>query len=521
MPPSVRVVSASESAERDRAAIERGIPSRVLMQRAGTAAAGEISSRYADRLREGAVVFTGPGNNGGDGWVVAGTLARSGIDVTVVEAVEAKSPDAIAEKQAAIDVVNSVREIPQTTGAGGADARVVIDALLGTGAEGEPRGKIAEAILTINLMHSAGARVAALDLPSGLDATTGRHSACVTADATFSFGGVKRGSLLARDCCGEIIVLDIGLDEESTKPANRGVRLPWLVDGPWVMAHVPRIRYDSHKGMRKHLAIVGGGKGMPGAVVLATRAALRSGIGLVRTLVAPDNLGDILAAAPSALISAWPTKAGEVSAQISKWADAIVIGPGLGTSDQARKLVENILADSRLPVLLDADALNVFDGDAAALGRLLRGRPALITPHAAEFARLAEIDVQDVLDNRFDVGSEVARMLGATVLLKGSPTVIFAPDGERYIVARGTAALGTGGSGDLLAGIAGTILAQTMEASTSASCAAWIHGRAAEFCEYVRGTTLDDVLYALPRAWNEAGAQVNPPVMAELPAVAR
>ena len=129
--------------------------------------------------------------------------------------------------------------------------------------------------------------------------------------------------------------------------------------------------------------------------------------------------------------------------------------------------------------------------------------------------------MKDVLDNRFDVGAEMARKLGATVLLKGSPTVIFAPDGERYVVARGTAALGTGGSGDLLAGIAGTMLAQTLDASTSACCAAWVHGRAAEFCEYVRGTTLEDVLYALPRAWNEGEPPVNPPVLAELPAVAR
>jgi NAD(P)H-hydrate epimerase len=165
--------------------------------------------------------------------------------------------------------------------------------------------------------------------------------------------------------------------------------------------------------------------------------------------------------------------------------------------------------------------LNVFDGDVGALGRLLKGRPALLTPHVAEFARLAKIDVKDVLDNRFDVGTEIARDLGATVLLKGSPTVVFAPDGERYVVARGTAALGTGGSGDLLAGIAGTLLAQTLDASVSASCAAWVHGRAAEFCEYVRGTTLEDVLYALPRAWNEEEPRVMPPVMAVLPAVAR
>jgi hydroxyethylthiazole kinase-like uncharacterized protein yjeF len=522
MPLSVRVVSARESAERDRAAIQGGTPARVLMQRAGTAAAEEIVRRYGDRLHDGAVVFAGPGNNGGDGWVVAGVLSRSGIEVTVVEAVAAKSPDAVAEKSLAVDVVKCVEGTSSLRQFAG--AQVVIDALLGTGAEGEPRERIADAIGRINELRSAGAKVAALDLPSGLDATTGSHSTCVVADVTLSFGGVKRGSLLARDCCGEIVVLDIGLDEATPLPewgaGDTVATLPWLVDGTWVGAHVPTIRYDAHKGTRKHLAIVGGGKGMAGAAVLATRAALRSGIGLVRELVAPESVAEILAASPSALITSWPATDAEVASQISRWADAIVIGPGLGKSDITRRLVEKILGDSRLPVLLDADALNVFDADVDALGRLLSGRSALITPHVAEFARLARTDVKDVLANRFDIGIEMARKLGATVLLKGSPTVIFAPDGQRYVVPRGTAALGTGGSGDILAGIAGTMLAQTADASTSASCAAWVHGRAAELCEYVRGTTLEDVLYALPRAWNEGEPPVSPPVLARLPAVA-
>jgi len=491
------------------------------MQRAGVAAAGEISRRFGDRLRDGAVVFTGPGNNGGDGWVVAGLLARSGITVTVVEAVEAKSPDAIAEKSAAADVVRIVGGSASLKTEG---AQLVIDALLGTGAEGEPRGQIADAISRINRLHSGGARVAALDVPSGLDATTGNHSVCVTADVTFSFGGMKRGSLLARDCCGDIVVLDIGLDDPPAPPhgsAGNEARTPWLVDGAWVRAHVPAIRYDAHKGTRRHLAVIAGGKGMAGAAVLCTRAALRSGIGLVRALVAPENVAEIVSAAPSALIAPWPATVADTSAQISKWADAIVIGPGLGKSEQTRRLVEMVLSDSTLPVLLDADALNVFDGDVSSLGRLLEGRSALITPHVAEFARLAKRDVGDVLDNRFDAGTAMARSIGATVLLKGSPTVIFAPDGERYVVARGTAALGTGGSGDLLAGIAGTMLAQTLDAPTSARCAAWVHGRAAELCEYVRGTTLEDVLYALPRAWNEAEPVAEPPILAELPGCSR
>lgn len=491
------------------------------MQRAGTAAAGEISRRYSEQLRGGAVVFTGPGNNGGDGWVVAGILARSGVEVTVVEVVKAtpaKSPDAVVEREAAIDSVKLADSAPD-------GAALVIDALLGTGFEGEPRGKIGEAIATINELHERGARVASLDVPSGLDATTGQHSTCVVADVTLSFGGVKRGLLLARDCCGDIVVLDIGLDDARAnapkKRAMRALSLPILVDGEWVRSRIPPIRFDAHKGIRKHLAIVGSGKGMPGAVVLASRAALRSGIGLVRVFVAPENVGPVLAAVPSALISEWPSSENQIKAEISKWADAVVIGPGLGNSTETRSLVERILRDSKVPVLLDADALNVFEADAKSLGKLLEGRPALITPHPAEFARLACIDVKSVLANRFDIGLDLSRELGVTVLLKGSPTVIFTPHGDRHVIARGTAALGTGGSGDLLDGIAGTMLAQTQDATVAGCCAAWMHGRAAEFCEYVRGTTLDDVLYALPRAWNEIEPAPEAPVLAELPAVAR
>ena len=491
------------------------------MRRAGTIAAAEISRRYSERLRNGVVVFAGPGNNGGDGWVVAGTLAQSGVEVTVIEVAKAtpdKSPDAVAERAAAIDSVKLADSIGDT-------AVVVIDALLGTGFQGEPRGKIGEAISTINELHGKGAPVVALDVPSGLDATTGQHSSCVVADVTLSFGGAKRGTLLARDCCGEIVVLDIGLDDPSAKaPGESGkadLSLPILVDGEWVRSRIPSIHFDAHKGTRKHLAVVGGGKGMQGAVVLASRGALRSGIGLVRVLVAPENVSAVLAAVPSALISEWPSSETQISAEISKWADAVVIGPGLGKSKDSRALVERILRNAKLPVLLDADALNVFEGDAKSLAALLKGRSTLITPHVAEFARLAGVDVQSVLANRFDIGIDLARELGAAVLLKGSPTVIFNPDGERYVIARGTAALGTGGSGDLLDGIAGTMLAQAQNETVAGCCAAWVHGRAAEFCEYVRGTTLEDVLYALPRAWNELEPPPEPPVLAQLPAVAR
>ena len=518
MPPSVRVVGANESAERDRAAIERGISSRLLMQRAGEAAAHEMSRRYSERLRNGALIFTGPGNNGGDGWVVAETLTAASVDVTVIEAGEPTTPDAIAARAAAIAHVSTERPLPPARAFEG----VVVDALLGTGAKGKARGKIAECIKGINELRSDTSPVVSLDVPSGLDATTGAHSLCVVADLTVSFGGVKRGTLLARDRCGAIAVVDIGLDEASDGGGAAEFdtdHLPLLVERDWVESRLPPIPYDAHKGKRKHLAIVGGGKGMPGAAVLAAKAAARSGIGMLRVLVDAENAGAVLAAVPSALISPWPVDSATLSGQISDWANAIVLGPGLGNSPATRNLVERVLDDSRLPVVLDADALNVFEDDTDALRKLLAGRPALLTPHAAELARLLGNTAKSVLERRFDVGSDFARDVNATVLLKGAPTIIFAPDGGRFVSARGSAALATGGSGDLLAGIAGTLLAQTEDPPTAAACAAWIHGRAAELCEYVRGTTLDDVLYALPRAWNEPVRPLDPPLLAVLPPV--
>ena len=511
----VWVVGAKESAERDRAAIEKGTPSRVLMQRAGNAAAAEIVRRYRERLNDGAIVFTGPGNNGGDGWVVAAALAAAEVTVKVVEALKpdpGKSPDAAAERERALPKVTVTTDVDERSG-------VVVDALLGTGFEGEPRGEIGAAISRVNALRNGGARVAALDVPSGLNATDGKHGVCVVADLTTSFGGIKRGTLLARDCCGEIVAIDIGLDQPASNAGGQP-RLPTLATGDWVSSRVPPIRYDAHKGSRKHLAIIGGGPGMPGAVVLGARAALRSGIGLVRTMVAPDNTGAVLTAVPSALNSHWPETNEGIRTEIAEWADAAVIGPGLGKSSGSRELVEKVLRSTDVPILLDADALNDFAGDAASLGKLLLGKRALVTPHVAEFARLMDTNAETVLANRFDIGTDLAQKLGAIVLLKGSPTVIFSPVGDRAVVARGTAALGTGGSGDLLAGIAGTLLAQMDDPMEAATCAAWIHGRAAELCGYVRGTTLEDVLYALPRAWNEPEPVLESPVMAALPAVA-
>ena len=506
----VPVVSAPQAAARDRAAIAAGVPSRVLMQRAGAAAAGEICRRYGARLAGGVAVYAGPGNNGGDGWVVAGALAAAGVPVRVAAAGEPRTDDARAERAGALPLLADAA--PE-----GGEA-VVVDALLGTGSRGAPRGAVGEALARVSAAGARGAAVVSLDVPSGVDATTGGADGAVRAELTLTFGTMKRGLLAARDHCGAIAVLDIGLGAHAALADGA----PSLVTAAWVRERLGALPADAHKGSRRRVAVVGGAEGMAGAVVLAARAALRSGAGMVRACVEPASLPVVQGAAPAALARRWPTSDEEMDDATTGWAHAVVVGPGLGRHDAARRLLERALARWRGPVVLDADALTAFEGRAAELGALLGGRPALLTPHVVEFARLAGGTAQDALDHRFEAGAALARTTGAAVLLKGVPTVVTAPDGTCLVSATGTPALATGGSGDVLAGIAGTLLAQTGDPLASGACAAWVHGRAAELAgagRSVRGVALDDVIAALADAWPRGGEAPCYPVLAELPRV--
>ena len=268
------------------------------------------------------------------------------------------------------------------------------------------------------------------------------------------------------------------------------------------------------------MLIVGGASGMSGAVFLAARSALAAGAGLVRVVAHADSLGAVQAAVPQALTTPWPTLDAD-AVTLATWADAIVIGPGLG-SEGTRERVQQLLGAAPTPTVLDADAINAFAGDAAALGVLLGGRPALVTPHPREFARLSGMDVAAVLGARFDEGRPLAHALGCAVLLKGVPTVITDVHGRVVVSATGTPALATGGSGDVLAGLAGALMAGGLTGADAGACAAWLHGRAAELAQGVRSAraiSLDDVLVALPSLWDDAVPALRVPVLAELPAV--
>jgi hydroxyethylthiazole kinase-like uncharacterized protein yjeF len=512
----IRVVTSSESAARDASAIAAGVPSRALMQRAGSAAAAEIVLRYRDALASGVLVLAGPGNNGGDAWVVARALDAAGARVRVVEPVPAKTEDAIAERALALEGLTAERVASGPLDALDHGEALVVDGLLGTGASGEPRGALGEALEAARRMRDRGATVVALDVPSGLDASTGAGGV-VHADLTLTFATLKRGHLINRAACGSVVVLDIGLG------AHAGIAdgAPMFVDELWVAPRIPTIEADAHKGVRKKLAIVGGARGMAGASVLAARAALRSGVGMVKLVVDPASLPIVQESEPYALASQWPDDAG-VEAAIGSWADTVVIGPGLGRGDESRALLERVLRQWKGPVLLDADAITLFEGRVSELAERLAGRPALLTPHPAELARLAGRRVEEILEARFEIGASVAASLRATVLLKGTPTVIANLDGQRLVSATGTPALATAGSGDVLSGIAGTLLAQTGDSFVAGAIGAWIHGRAAERVSateaaLVRGISLDDVVGELRGAWTLDDRPTRYPVLAELP----
>ena len=502
----VAVVSAREAAALDGATIDAGTPSRTLMARAGAAAASEIAMRFPGRLAGGVAVLAGPGNNGGDAWVVARALAASGIPVRVQQVGEPRSPDAIAERSLAAGSV--------ATGAP-EGASLIVDGLLGTGSSGAPRGEIASAIAQVNALRTRGATVVSLDVPSGVNATSGDAEGAIRADLTLTFGAMKRGLLVARDHAGAIAVLDIGL---GAPPPDE--TLPRLVDETFVARALSPIPASAHKGTRGKLVIIGGGPGMAGATILAARAAARSGIGMVRLLVATANVPVVQTAAYDALAAAWPVSDDAVAALVTEWADGLLIGPGLGRTPESRELVEHVLRSWNGPVVLDADALNLFEGAAGDLATLLAGRPALLTPHIGEMARLAGREPREVLDERYDIGVALARKLGAAVLLKGVPTVVTSAAGDRFVSAAGSPALATAGSGDLLAGIAATLVTQRMEPAVAGACAAWVHGRAAEHASTsgVRGVTLETISESLRWVWPGDVAPLRYPVLAELPA---
>ncbi len=437
-----------------------------LMERAGAAAA-DIAAAMLGPDRGGVVVLAGPGNNGGDAFVVARRLRARGVEVAVVAATDVSRlpPDASAAYLALRATGQPFLGEPPSS-----RPALIVDGLFGIGLA-RPIG--APWAQWIEWANASGAPILALDLPSGLDAATGvAHGPTIAASATATFIALKPGLITADgpDHCGEISVHALGLDADVD--ASSGLRLEWpglAVELPTVLA---RRKRATHKGTFGTVCIVGGAEGMVGAALLAGRAALRTGAGRVIVALLADGAPRVDTTAPELMLRG--------AQQIEPDADAWVVGPGLSRSDRAQTLTADAIARDQ-PLVLDADALNIVAADDALRHAVaLRRAPTLLTPHPAEAARLLKCDTLAVQADRVAAALRLATTLRAQVVLKGNGSIVARPDGTFDINASGNPALATAGSGDVLAGILAALLAQGIEPTTVMRIGVCLHGAAAD-----------------------------------------
>lgn len=440
----------------DRAAIAAGSPGIELMERAGLAVVEAITERFSPRPT---LVLCGPGNNGGDGYVAARLLKAQGWPVEVRALAEPATPDAQA--------MSARWDGPIRPLNGSLDAELVVDALFGAGLSRPLEGAAAQAAANLATRPEA---VVSVDIPSGVPGDTGRPAGpAFCAGLTVTFHARKPGLVLepGRSLCGEVVVVDIGLGDTPSNLVENGPEL-WLSRFPWPSA-------ASHKHARGRLIVLSGEAWSTGAARLAARAGLRIGAGLVTLYAGPDALASNASHLEAVMLK--PFENDLELEQAADEADAAVIGPAAGVTEVT---LRNVLALARTgaALVIDADAITVFRDDPEELFSVL-DRDDVLTPHPGEFERLFPGLLKSAPE-RITAAREAAAKAGAVVLLKGSDTVAAAPDGRAAVNINGSPWLATAGSGDVLAGFIGGLVAQGMESFEAACAAAWIHAEAAE-----------------------------------------
>jgi hydroxyethylthiazole kinase-like uncharacterized protein yjeF len=509
--PILPVLTPEQSNSWDELAVAAGIDRATLMECAGRATAVILADRYAHLLRAGVLVAAGPGNNGGDGWVIARALHRVDIPVWVTSTGSASE---LCQRMAQLARGEGVREVAPD--GPWPNVGLAVDALLGTGSSGVPRppvGALVDRILDMEIP------VLAVDGPTGVDLMSGVVHGGTRADVSVTFGGFRRGHLLARDEVGSIVVVDIGHPLPATE-------WPRFVTDQQAVEWQRRLRARDHKGDRGRVVIVGGAMGMSGALRMAARAAFAAGAGLVHAVAPPDTVAALVQTEPDVQTFAHPfeTAPNKGLLELVERADAVAIGPGLGRDAGRREFVAALAGVSRTAVL-DADALVVFAGAVTELARLGRSRSLVLTPHPGEFRTLfPELASIRELDP-WAAAASAAKTVHATVLLKGVPTVIAPVDGPLLTVAAGNPGLATGGSGDVLAGLIATALAQGLDPSAAAGLGSQALGRAADIAARrftARSLRPMDVVNAIPELWREweilreARPMLRPPALYEL-----
>ena len=453
------ILTVAEMTAADRAAITAGTPGFVLMQRAGAAVVEAITRRWTQRPT---VVLCGPGNNGGDGFVVAELLANAGWPVTVALDADRAALKGDAAEAAALWTGPIARLGPAVL----KDAELVVDALFGAGLS-KPLGAIAAE--TLRRAEVGKAPLIAIDLPSGLQGDTGKPLGYAPhAHLTVTFHCKKPAHVIepGRGLCGEVIVADIGLTSAPSTLTENGPDL-WLRKFPWPSS-------DSHKHARGRLIVVSGEMWSTGAARLAARAGLRIGAGLVTLMSPPDAL--VVNAAHLEAVMLQPFDTDIELETAAEAADAAVIGPAAGVTEAT---VSNLFALARTgaAIVIDADALSAFRDDPLELFSVL-DRDDVLTPHVGEFERVFP-GLLKAAPERITAARQAAVRAHAVVLLKGPDTVIAAPDGRCAVNVNGSSWLATAGSGDVLAGFTGGLIAQGMDSFEAACAAVWIHAEAA------------------------------------------
>lgn len=511
----MKIISGPTMQELDRRAIhECGVPGLALMENAGQACADEICARFGGSGGKRALVMAGKGNNGGDGYVIARLLAERGWQVRVCVLADRAQIGGDAGVNLAKLPPSMVRFCPdgdlaQLVGEEMAEADVIVDALLGTGLNSPVGGSYAEAI---NLINDSGRPVVAVDIPSGIHATTGQVLGCaVRAQVTVTFACAKLGHCFypGAEYAGRLVVADIGIPSHLTADAPGCEFLTPEAVRPLVR---PRDR-QAHKGHFGHCLIVAGSTGKSGAAALAANSAVRAGSGLV-TLAVPERLNPVLEVKTTeAMTVPLPDDAGgsltraglPVIESLLEGKDSLAIGPGIGRQPETVALVQALVETAAIPLVVDADGLNALAMDSAVLQRT-KTDSMVLTPHPGEMARLSGAAVPPLEAERIPLAREFARAHGVHLILKGARTIIAAPDGRVAVNASGNPGMATGGMGDVLTGIVCSLLGQGYPAWEACCLGVSIHGLSGDLVAAAKGEigmNAGDVQEMLPYAYSK------------------
>jgi len=503
-----RVLTADRMRAAEQAAeSHHGMPSPLLMENAGRALADVAHALGGPEARF--VVVCGPGNNGGDGLVAARFLLSWGRRVTLV--LVGPSEKRTSGFQRNLLALGPSGLEPQALGAAAAPrpGDVVVDALFGTGLTRAPAGEFAEAIERLLRWREAGAKVVAADLPSGLHTDSAEpFTPCVEADITVSFGFLKPGQVLepGASLCGDVRCVDIGLPAQAVE-GREGQELLFVEEADARGAIAPR-RSDTHKGTYGHVLVVAGSPGKSGAAALSALGALRGGAGLVTVATRAAVVESVLGHAPE--VMGWPLESPgplgladlEPLLAAAEGKDVLVVGPGIPRGEETAKLLGELLSRTEAPAVLDADALNAVSTDLSLLRRA-KG-PLVLTPHPGEMSRLVGVSTKALQKERVKVARDFARTHGVTLVLKGARTLIAHADGTVYVNPTGNPGMSTGGTGDVLSGVVGALLAQGLKLPDAAWTGVYAHGLSGDLMAVRRGKLgliATDVAKGLCQVW--------------------